>query len=1194
MAGDTNSTGAATAQHLNIGIVVGIAVAGLVILAVLVGLVILIVKARKSHKRLINDLESRGADIRRPSIAEIQDPNTTRTRTVLRRNNCIQAYGNCQSGWDSLDSHESYGKTPDYGGPLSPYHTFHYSEPAEQTTPERAKHLPWPFSRGFHHRHGRGQARQSTLSAITEAFSESPSSRQVVTPRPLIPDPDEAAGPDPYGYFGNRNHQDMHDEESSPVPTDDDHRPDSPHSSAVALPALKPAPLSGPRGAETIRLVESRSKSIASLPSYMSREEPAKSKRPQMRGRSISLCSQTVGIAPEAPVPPLPVHLTAEEKRSSMVSFNPAPARLSVSSVESGGSSVLIRSPNPAVKRDRSFKLMEGAGREWANSLIIGPRPQKSPHSGVSKSPSLRRHQTIGSNGSIKSSIVRYSGDSATGGRLSRSSSVASSLSGHDHLSAGKIATAETIRLSRASSASSIGNRNVRLLHTPRRQSRISVDAKGSPSERRASILQDISGNSGPTPRERSQSPLRNSTSQGNDGQLFHWQSSPIRQPRPSALKGSPGARSPGHRRQNCVRISLQPTILGAASQNNSPPAMNGIKEESSDDMLEQANALPNPLTTKRDLPRPPTASAFQPDVGLGLTALRASLTSSSPRLSLVNFCQENFLPMEVFGLNSNRSSPYKRNSTRLSMVSSQLSIPSFPSPCKDRVPKEQMQPPTIKLSTPSMGSKKNEREDEDVFQDALSTPPAEETPKAPSATEDDLLKAFLALSSSEADGDALPEMQTEEPEATLQVPASSPPMLSIEGWHIQRSASPRHLPSSSSPCSPKTSRPPSFLAGSDSLPMNSTEMKSMLNLGKLEGPSPTDAELPSPSAPAMPPSVSRSNTLVGPRAQPANPLRWTVQTLRRMNSDAGDSFRAERHYLRMGRGASPTLPGAAAYRDSYMDFTSIANPDDVDQAGFGLGILDGLSEDEELDVDELLGIKDHSGEEKNDTAECGVNTDLSWFHSDEIAKSWDREDSGTLGSGGNQWNGTIRKVEQEESRRSSTVWEDGERFWEQNIPEIECPSSPCPKPAVLPRPNTHATSPAMYIPGLFHTHQQGERATSSSGGSSSQYRMSPRPAISAGPINAARKRRPERSSEMRKSAILNMSMSAGNRGTSVEVTQVNDGGKESSVRAAVDTPAGHHIKVVVQPPTGSSVVRLEGFSDSPRSLYDSDGFLTR
>ena len=140
---------------------------------------------------------------------------------------------------------------------------------------------------------------------------------------------------------------------------------------------------------------------------------------------------------------------------------------------------------------------------------------------------------------------------------------------------------------------------------------------------------------------------------------------------------------------------------------------------------------------------------------------------------------------------------------------------------------------------------------------------------------------------------------------------------------------------------------------------------------------------------------------------------------LRRMNSEVNDSFlplpsqRESRRYVHLGREASPLLPWIGSPEEE---------PCDLD-GGPGGG------------MDELFDFGFASGGAEHDGRDGEEGTVMDEIDMAEVERRLD----GAIA-------GFDAVPTSEEDRRRSSVWEDGERYWESQVPRVEvAESSPLP-----------------------------------------------------------------------------------------------------------------------------------------------------
>jgi len=303
------------------------------------------------------------------------------------------------------------------------------------------------------------------------------------------------------------------------------------------------------------------------------------------------------------------------------------------------------------------------------------------------------------------------------------------------------------------------------------------------------STYREVPGNNSILERQLSQTSTQASSTRSSNGNPFQWDPAPLSSGKPSAMKGSPSARK-GHRRQNCVRISLAPTILGPWIRSPSPSMMKDILEESPNGSTEDRRVGLG-FSNTRSLPRPPSCSTFAPDLKLDSKSIRASLTIISPTLAMTPYDQAPTAGPDDTVQEDKRAS-----------TSSFFSISTFPNPYYDSI----TSPPTFSLSRPSSEYDRREQESSTMpsspFEPLLSDSPSSHQP-------------------------LLDEYDPEYPRLVFETPESSPraknfpsPISTIpeESSTVGKSSMDyERLPNGDSPpCSPKTLRPNSSLPPAD------------------------------------------------------------------------------------------------------------------------------------------------------------------------------------------------------------------------------------------------------------------------------------------------------------------------------------------------------------------------------------------
>ncbi|KAK7189839.1 hypothetical protein PSPO01_04229 [Paraphaeosphaeria sporulosa] len=738
---------------------------GVLVIGLTVFIVILLVRAHREHKRHMADLEERGyAIVQTRKVAKRNS--VTKPRAVLRRDTILPF--NSKSGWGNLTSVETI--SPPEPRSVPP----HYAPPKPAGFVPKPKRLSWPFL--GRRVSGRAIPMRKIRVPVLSTVLESPK------PSPLVPVLSGPLGESSPRKSHSRpssdqsllqHHPALRRQEQASAPQLDQPQPEPLRRSLTAKPVPKTELYTRPVRSQSLADI-----SNASRPGSMTRFA-----RPQLHERSVSTSSQASGNPPDGGLPILPLEIArikSEARRRSLLSRSPS--RQSNSSYESAGSSILAMQPSPII-RSPNTRVHKVAKRDLRNCTIVSPRPFRD---------TLTLHgKNISSQGSIKSTAARFSSVTSTthterlGPLLPSSSSLQSVTT---------VKTVDSANLSKLPSpAPSLSVRNA---STPKRRSGSYVTPYGSPENRRSrsSVLQNVSGNQSAPKRQLSQTSTRASSTRSSNDNPFQWDPAPVSAGKPSALKGSPSARKPGHKRQNCVRISLIPTMLGPQSRSPSP-AIHDIAEESPQASSEKVQNVGLGFSSMRSLPSPPSTSIFAPELKFNATSIRASLAASSPTLSMANFDHG---PIGTPVKTQNKSSLYgtlQQDGETMS-TGSVFSLGTFPSPCHD-LPQSRVTispPPMFALSRPS-----NEYEDDQR--------PYDEMPMMSSPFE-----VFLDINSSPGRPLIVDNYDLERPYYVQQTPTTklvrnfSSPFSTIPEESSPRPEGYEQLKSEDSPpCSPKS-----------------------------------------------------------------------------------------------------------------------------------------------------------------------------------------------------------------------------------------------------------------------------------------------------------------------------------------------------------------------------------------------------
>ena len=947
---------------------------GVVLLTILGILVLLFYRIVSKHRRLIADLEKRGIAFRNPPVAEVPTSKPGGWKRVLRKKKLNS--GTIGPGWDSLTSIQSKPGENEVVGKSNSVPLFQQSVLAETSQSFLGRNVAIQCSPV-------GDFRTPRLSAIIESplSGQTPKSPQLST-----------------NEMQATMRMEKHETKvHAPMPT----YPTLENSATIcrvfSADQLQTSDHISDFSALDVGLKmnasvrrSSRSKSEAQITANptsdtLSTQKTGHHLRPPHK-RSISLCSQSASIAPKRPATS-PARNNTTHKYGAALKFQieRIPSELSLTSFESIGSSILGRNNSPNGPRASNAKLKRGANHEWEKSLI--PVSQQ-----FRKQLSLTsHHRPQTSQASIRSNTARFSSDSITSACISPTIS----LNSHPNLNSPstKDDTSNEI-LTGAPTSIVFPNKDgtkVPRLRTPQNDNRAKVHFNGSPVERNEPSHRMLGDTESTPTRQPSQSSSNQdgSSTHSSNGNPFQFETSPMmatkpQKPRQSALKGSPNARK-GHRRQSCVRLALQPTILG--------PRMRTPSQSSIIDVDDYPPEMVPPLRLNspiQALGRQGDIASVYPEAREGHGSNRADITP--------------------------RTSPLALHPVRRSLASSEVSIPKFPSPCRamraDIAP-----PPTFVFSRPSnefITENLSNIPSIDVFAHPIT--PAQLgiiAKNHPISTENEIQPRLLFQ-----ELDAIE--QPHSPEISIQSPATTPDQeaaFETVDTKFQAVLSSRQATGSvcSPPCSPKSLQgiaiPPnlsvsrvdeviedspldltmslcteSFSTTSDNTAAGATmDISNALSLKDID--TPNEAEDVQDGL---------EQKIQGPRIQPPKPIRDSVMKLRRMNSDVKPTFRADRRYLRLGREGSPTLTG----EDS--------SP--------------------ELFIWDTLNIESASGSERSTLCipQIDRKSPLSAIEPSRLDPPQEVNES--LDQQIQQATSTLRE---ESAIRTSSVWEDGEKFWE-------------------------------------------------------------------------------------------------------------------------------------------------------------------
>jgi hypothetical protein len=588
----------------------------------IIALIVLLVRAVRNHKRFLADLEERGV-----SIAKAQGgarDSVTRPRAVLRRNSVLP-YGN--SGWGTLTSVETINSTEPPGV------VAHYVPAKPTAAARKGSRLSWPFHTRSVSGHNINLKKMKGARLSTVLEDPKPSA--------LVPvlDSSHLCASRPSLVLSTSSSQSLLQ-----------HHPAFRSSSQEERPTTRDRSSYFRTGAND-RL--QRAKSFADVPSI-----PLM--RPELRARSASLCSYTSGTAPDVILPPLPLDITRIKNEATRRSqLRRIPSKQSETSVESADASILVNRASPVVvqvakrrpqkiTKPRTRGSTSGGGRQLRDSLDLRVKVL-----GLRRTPS---------NSPTRAPIPSFEFESSYAER-------ASSLFEDSRPQIPEIPNRVQSAISDRMASGTTSPEKSAVPSTPKRKLALQAYSEVSPDRQKRSAAAPRGVRS--PKRQHSQTSSRSS-----GGNPFQWDPTPLSSTgKPSALKGSPGARQ-GHRRKNSVRISLVPTFHGPPSRTPSPSFMADGKEDAIEGATEDkpVAGLGLSVPSGRALPTPPSSSTFSPELKFTSTSIRASLTSTSPTLPLVSFDQT----CVVFPTGQLPAELSKPDKTRLS-VGSVVSLTRFP-----------------------------------------------------------------------------------------------------------------------------------------------------------------------------------------------------------------------------------------------------------------------------------------------------------------------------------------------------------------------------------------------------------------------------------------------------------------------------------------------------------------------------------
>ncbi|KAF1830816.1 hypothetical protein BDW02DRAFT_641905 [Decorospora gaudefroyi] len=992
---------------------------GVTLLCALAILVIRLIQVRKTHKKLLADLEERGVRITRAQV-EARKESVARPRTVLRRNTVLPF--NKASGWGALTSH---------GNP-----------PAVK----RNNRLSWPFSARRLSDHGvqMNKIKASRLSTVIEDPKPSPlvpilSSSHLNASRPSLTLSREYASRPSSCQSLLQDHPAFRNQEQG---------------LAEGRVATRESPQVNGRVNGSIRLI--RARSVAEVPS-------ATPPRPQIRARSTSLCSQLSGKASDVILPPLPLgtaRIKSEAKRRSQLRH--APSQLSISSFGSADTSILATRLSPVVPQSTKFSGPKITKPNAKGSAIAGGRSFRDTLD--LRTRMLGSRVNVSSDDTVSDTVI-----SSEIRNMQINEETQTTVSNrHSH---GPAARAHALALSKVKAPSA----SPRSVTAPKRRSKTLVTSAGSP-ERQcppSNTSRNMAGAIRSPKRQHSQTSSRNS-----GGNPFQWDPTPLSpgHRRKNSVRISlvptihgPPSRTPSPslatNKDREIAAATNPTGLGFGSSSTRSLPTPPNSSTFAPDVKFTATSLRASLTltspaiplvgcdqayvvsptyhilphlSEREQKRLSTGSIFSlsrmaaansiiEPIESGMTE-PVSLPSSQAYNSDGNWMPETpFLQQYPFG--APMSDP-DRSPSQTSMIDIEEYDPERPS-CIYQTPTNTV-PRAFQsgFATIPEESSVSSQQTLDVGTSRYDDSPAvsPKTFSPPRFTLDAQSAYNLPIHAT-----AIPEepLDTIDP-SFLSKDAFSMLNTSFNDGNVTIFHWPDNTRASIAiPTTPGSARSMFEPLLEAALP---SRQSSSVYTQPSPSPSPTSSpiELPSPIFPCSPrpthaqlptqnlsinfeqvPKLSPSPR--GPRASPPCPLRSSIAALRRMNSDAADAKKAkggwgERRYLKLGREDSMQIPGDESWLEDLDDGAAV----ELDEEE-GRRLVGSILEDGD-DGCTVLDLSDDS----TMTSVSTVKPEAPPTIEDIKQQQEEDEDEDTTAGA---------------SHRSSSIWEDGENFWTSNTP---------------------------------------------------------------------------------------------------------------------------------------------------------------
>lgn len=1074
----------ALAMELNTTAIVIIVNMGVLITGLIIFIVILLVKRRREHNQHMASLDERELVIAQTQKGA-KRVSLTKPRTVLKRSTVIPF--NSPSGWNHLPSVETLNSSE------PPTVLPHYAPPKPAGFVPKSNRLSWPFL--GRRASGRTFATRKIRVSILSTVVESPK------PSPLAPVLSGSSG----GQSSPTKSQ-KHDRPSQSLIKQHSCYRKQEHETGLKDDEIMLGPVRKSPNPDTTFANDYQKRPIRSysMTAMFTDKDPGNLtgvSRPKPHTRSVSTSNQASGNPPEGslPIPPLEIaRIKAEHcldsRKGSIISRSPS--QQSNSSFESGNSYILATQSSPILRSSNS-RVQKVAKQRHRNSMIVSTRPfrdtltlhGRTDNAQLSNSSSL---QSLASRVKTRDSIA-----------LTKASSPANSLyTAHIRTTpkrkSGSYVTpygSPEDRRKRYSMPQSVLSNQ----EGPKRQlSQASTQASSTRSSNGNPFQWDPAPMSTGKP-----SALKGSPSARKSG---HKRSNTVRISLVPTMLGPSRSRSPSPAIHNIAEESppthpekIQSVVLSSSSTRSlpRPPSTSIFAPElrfsatkihasltDSSPMLAMATfdhgPVGSPLKNQAMSANSQATQTNHNRLSNGSLYSIPTFPSSCqnlPETSIVNSSPPVFAisrPSNEYGRNGQTFNEMDMDASSTQLVlgndfSSARPVPAngFSTECPSPVYQPTASGISRSFSSPFSSIPEESSAEPLLTADCESIDPYDSRPCSPKT-----IPSVASHSHPNHEAYNLPIKDTTIPEEPLDT--VDPAILSKETYASlkgpfdngsgsaisDRKKEQNNLLVYSNPSDVVRSIQPLIDAAFPSSPPTQPDSLALEPPGLFIQSSPSSlysAPSPSPSFPMAPnsprpghaqlplgtPTINFTNvpilTPCGPRDPPPRSLRSSIQALRRMNSDTKKGGKAERRYANFGREDSIALPGDESWLEGIEGYEE--EEDETWDEQKGRALVGDLGFDWEGDATEL----------EIDLGSTAISKPPRFLHISsmptvEIESTKDKENEEKKSGESPETSSPRPTTPNAISRdRSSSIWEDGERFWASTPPRppITSPSKP-------------------------------------------------------------------------------------------------------------------------------------------------------